>query len=210
MSLAGVSREDGNLTAAKVILLGGGSHAGKSSVAAALAARLGYEARSTDYLARHPGRPWPAGDRPVPPHVVEYYRDLDDAARMESVLAHYRRLAPQIVEIVQTHLAAAAPGLVLEGSALLPETVATMAWPGVAAFWVTADPAVVTGRMLRESGHAEADPGGRALIDAFLRRSLDFDRLFAAQARAAGMALVRVAETETVAAVAERILALTA
>ncbi|MGA0600389.1 hypothetical protein ACO2Q3_06750 [Caulobacter sp. KR2-114] len=195
---------------AKVILLGGSSHAGKSSVAAVLAARLGWEARSTDYLARHPGRPWPVGDRPVPPHVVEYYRDLSDAARMDSVLAHYRRLAPQIVEIVRAHLAPAAPGLVFEGSALLPETVAEVLGPGVAAFWVTADPALVARRMQRESGHAAADAEARALIDAFLRRSLDFDRLFADEARAAGLSVLRVVDGETVEAAAERVLALTA
>jgi len=189
-----------------VILLGGSSHAGKSSVAAALATRLGWEARSTDYLARHPGRPWPVGERPVPKHVVEYYRDLADAARMDSVLAHYRRLAPQILQIVAEHLAPGARGLVLEGSALLPETVAQAVGPGVTAFWLTADDDLVARRMRRESGYAAATAEARALIDAFLRRSLEFDRLFVAEARAAGMTVVQAAEGETVEAVAERIL----
>lgn len=194
--------------AVKVILLGGSSHAGKSTLAAAMAERLGWEARSTDYLARHPGRPWPVGERPVPPHVIEYYRDLDDAARMESVLVHYRRLAPQIAEIVQAHLQPEVQGLVLEGSALLPETVAEVMAPGVAAFWVTAQSDLVTRRMRRESGYESANVEGRALIDAFLRRSLDFETQFRPEAEVEGMAVLAVADGESIAQVADRVLAL--
>jgi 2-phosphoglycerate kinase len=194
----------------KVILIGGTSHAGKSSAAAVVAARLGWEARSTDYLARHPGRPWPVGERAVPPHVVEYYGDLTDQARMDSVLAHYRRLGPQIDDIVRSHLAPGAPGLVLEGSALLPERAAAHTGPGVAAVWITAEPDLVTRRLHSESGYARATAAGRKLIDAFLRRSLAFDRLFLAEAEAKGLIVIKVADGDSIADVADRVLALAA
>ncbi len=42
----------------RVILIGGSSHAGKSTLGQAIAAKLGWSYRSTDKLARHPGRPW--------------------------------------------------------------------------------------------------------------------------------------------------------
>lgn len=42
----------------RVILIGGSSHAGKSTLAQALAAELGWSYGSTDKRARHPGRPW--------------------------------------------------------------------------------------------------------------------------------------------------------
>ena len=45
-----------------VVLIGGSSHAGKSTVSESLAATLGWEHLSTDRQAAHPGRPW----RPVP------------------------------------------------------------------------------------------------------------------------------------------------
>jgi 2-phosphoglycerate kinase len=194
--------------AAKVILLGGGSHLGKSSVAATLARRLCREARSTDYLARHPGRPWPRPDWQVPPHVVEHYRDLTHEARLDSVLAHYRRLAPTIGDIVRAHLATEGSALVLEGSALLPQTVAELTAPGVASVLLTADPATVTRRMRAESGYDDADADGRALIDAFLERSLRFDRLVVADAEARGQAVLREGDDETVESVADRVLAL--
>lgn len=41
----------------KVILIGGSSHAGKSTVAESLAAKLGWSYLSTDRLAAHPGLP---------------------------------------------------------------------------------------------------------------------------------------------------------
>lgn len=198
------------MNSTKVILIGGTSHAGKSSVAGVVAARLGWEARSTDYLARHPGRPWPVGERPVPPHVVDYYADLTDEARMDSVLAHYRRLAPQIDDIVRSGLTPGAQGLVLEGSALLPERAAALMGPGVAAVWVTAGSELVTRRLHRESGYALATAEGRNLIDAFLRRSLAFDRLFLGEAEALGMTVVSVADSESIEAVADQVLALAA
>ncbi len=39
------------------ILIGGTSHAGKSTLAQSLAAKLGWNYLSTDKLARHPGKP---------------------------------------------------------------------------------------------------------------------------------------------------------
>jgi len=41
-----------------VILLGGTSCVGKSSLGQSLASSLGWDLLSTDQLARHPGRPW--------------------------------------------------------------------------------------------------------------------------------------------------------
>jgi 2-phosphoglycerate kinase len=189
-----------------VILIGGTSHAGKSSVAKALAERLGWEMESTDYLARHPGRPWPVGERAVPPHVVEYYRDLDDDERMASVLAHYRRLAPVIGERVRGRLEPGGAPLVLEGSALLPETVAGLIGPGVRTVWITAEPAEIERRLRAESRYTAADAEGRALIDAFLRRSLAFDRLMLPPARRLGFAVLNVEAGVSVEAVVQSVL----
>ena len=52
-----------------VVLIGGTSHVGKSTVARALATSLGFRHVSTDRLARHPGRPWTT----TRPHVREHY-----------------------------------------------------------------------------------------------------------------------------------------
>lgn len=45
-----------SLKQTRVILIGGSSHVGKSTLAQYQAAKLGWNYRSTDKLARHPGR----------------------------------------------------------------------------------------------------------------------------------------------------------
>ncbi|MEK1850498.1 MAG: hypothetical protein AAAC48_01095 [Phyllobacterium sp.] len=50
----------------RVILIGGSSNVGKSTVADALAEKLGRCCVSTDSLAKHPGRPWPQKRRKFP------------------------------------------------------------------------------------------------------------------------------------------------
>ncbi len=124
--------------ALRVALIGGTSHAGKSTTARAVAARLGGEALATDTLARHPGRPWPTPTWVVPDHVAEHYRTLAPEALIDSVLAHYGRMWPMVRELIEARAAdeSAAP-LVLEGSALWPELVAELDLPAVRAVWLT-------------------------------------------------------------------------
>jgi 2-phosphoglycerate kinase len=136
----------------RVALIGGTSHVGKSTTAAAVAARLGWEARSTDGLARHPGRPWPAGGRPVPPHVAEHYSTLAPDQLIASVMAHYRgKVWPIVQSLVAERAGARGTPLVLEGSALLPDLVATLVRPAVRAVWLTAGEALIEVRVRRES-----------------------------------------------------------
>lgn len=160
----------------RVILIGGSSHAGKSSLARQLATRPGWTSASTDHLGRHPGRPWrPAGEA-VPAHVAAYYLELSTEAQVADVRRYYETLWPAIEALVRRHAEdEAQPRLVLEGSAIWPERAATLNVPGVAAVWLTAPPALFEARILAESGHAQADGRGRALIEAFLARTLAFD-----------------------------------
>ena len=199
--------------APKVILIGGTSHAGKSSLARALAGRLGYEALSTDQLARHPGRPWRHGDA-VPPHVVEHYSTLAPEALIASVMQHYEGMWPMVRELVVRRAAdtqatgTQATGLVLEGSALLPDRVAELGREDVAAFWLTADEALLAARMRTESRYDEADANGRALIDAFLERTRRYQRLTNEAVLRLGLPQLEVHPGEPIEAIADRALAL--
>ncbi|WP_316959625.1 hypothetical protein [Streptomyces sp. TRM68367] len=56
-----------------MVLIGGTSHTGTSTVARAVAGRLGFACRSTDGLVRHPGRPWRTPEHEVAPYVAEHY-----------------------------------------------------------------------------------------------------------------------------------------
>jgi 2-phosphoglycerate kinase len=171
----------------RAILIGGTSHTGKSTLAAVLASRLGGEACSTDHLARHPGRPWATAPAGVPAHVAEHYRALSTDEQMASVLDHYRRLAPRIVALVGA--ATARSPLVLEGSALLPATVAPLMAGDVVGVTLLAGPDLLTARINAESRFVERDLTGRGLIDAFLARAIAFNSWLASQAAAHRLAV---------------------
>lgn len=193
----------------RVVLIGGTSHVGKSSLARVLAGRLAYEALSTDQLARHPGRPWPRGDIAVPPHVAQHYSTLGPDALIDSVMAHYEGMWPMVRARIEGCIAeAASPGLVLEGSALLPARVAELAGDRMTPLWLTADEALLETRMRAESRYADADRDGRALIDAFLERTRRYQRLTIAATDRLGLPTLRVRADETIEAVADRALAL--
>jgi predicted kinase len=73
-----------------VVLIGGTSNVGKSTVADEVAARLRFERWSTDSLARHPGRPWRTDGDELPPHAAEHYRDLtvDSSPHLSSAISN--------------------------------------------------------------------------------------------------------------------------
>ena len=171
----------------RVLLIGGTSNVGKSTVAEVLAARLGFEHRSTDYLARHPGRPWRTHEREVPPHVAEHYSTLSVDELIASVLAHYERLWPRIEELIRTH-----PGLVLEGSALWPVRVATLSLPDTAAVWLTADDTTIRDRIHASGDYDTATADERALMDKFVARSQRFQELILADIEKLGLTSIDV------------------
>jgi hypothetical protein len=161
----------------KVVLVGGTSHAGKSTLARALAERLDGEALSTDQLARHPGRPWRQGERDVPPHVAEHYGGLEPEALLGSVMRHYEAMWPWVRALIEWRADDPAAGpLVLEGSALLPARVAELQRPDVGAVWLIGDDELLAARIRRESGFETASEAERRLITAFIERTWRYQR----------------------------------
>ncbi|MBC8160734.1 MAG: hypothetical protein H7Z42_05890 [Roseiflexaceae bacterium] len=156
----------------RAILIGGSSNVGKSTLAEYLATKLGWRYQSTDLLARHPGRPWRPKPEEVPAHVAHHYRSLSVDELMDDVLSHYKRLWPTIEGIIATHATdEAAERLTLEGSALWPETVATLNLDTVAAIWLTASNCFLQERIYRESQFAAASAGEQLLIRKFVERT---------------------------------------
>ncbi|MPY59831.1 hypothetical protein FNH08_22480, partial [Streptomyces spongiae] len=156
-----------------MVLIGGTSNVGKSTVSQAVADRLGFECLSTDSLARHPGRPWRRPDWEVPPHVAEHYGTLTVDELIASVLGHYERLWPRVEELITARATGRGtePGLVLEGSALWPAHVVGLGLPRTAAVWLTADDAVVRARVHAAGRYDTATAGERHLMDKFLART---------------------------------------
>lgn len=163
----------------RVVLIGGTSNVGKSTLAREVATRLGFACRSTDGLARHPGRPWRTPEWEVPAHVAEHYRSLAVDELITSVLDHYGRLWPRIEALITTHAAenSDGPGLVLEGSALWPVHVAGLDVPGTAAVWLTADDAVLRARVHVAGNYQGATAGEQLLMEKFLARTERYQAL---------------------------------
>ncbi|MBD2827926.1 AAA family ATPase [Streptomyces californicus] len=191
----------------RVVLIGGTSNTGKSTVAGRLAERLGFEHRSTDGLARHPGRPWRTPEHEVPPHVAEHYATSTPDELLASVLAHYERLWPRIEELITDRARPGAAGLVLEGSALLPERIARLTVPRTAAVWLTADDAVLRDRVRTAGRYARASEEERLLMDRFLARTHRFQTRTVEAVESLGLARLDVGGGRTVEELADAVMA---
>ncbi|KOU01431.1 MULTISPECIES: AAA family ATPase [Streptomyces] len=191
----------------RVVLIGGTSNTGKSTVAGRLAERLGFEHRSTDGLARHPGRPWRTPEHEVPPHVAEHYATSAPDELLASVLAHYERLWPRIEGLITDRARPGAAGLVLEGSALLPERVVRLTAPRTAAVWLTADDAVLRDRVRTAGRYARASEEERLLMDRFLARTHRFQTRTVEAVESLGLARLDVGGGRTVEELADAVMA---
>lgn len=193
----------------RVVLIGGTSNVGKSTVAAAVAERLGFECLTTDGLARHPGRPWKTPERQVPAHVAEHYRSLTVDELITSVLGHYDRLWPRIEELISAHATegGSSTGLVLEGSALWPVRVAGLRVPRTAAVWLTADDAVVRARVHAAGRYEAATDEEQRLMDKFLARTARYQVLMNDAIDGLGMDRIDVGGGRPVTELADSVLA---
>ena len=161
----------------RVVLIGGSSSVGKSTLAASLAGRLGWPCLSADQLARHPGRPWKTSQGTVPEHVAEHYLSLSVEELVEDVLRHYREMWPGIEAIIRKHAEQRSAGpLILEGSALWPELVATLDCGRVGAVWLTASDELFRARIMQMSGFEERSVRERRMVEKFLERTWLYDQ----------------------------------
>lgn len=162
----------------RVVLIGGSSNVGKSTLAQFLTQQLSWRYQPTDGLARHPGRPWRPKPEPVPAHVADHYLSLSVDELIADVLRHYKRLWPTIEELITTHATdERADCLILEGSALWPETVATLTVERVAAFWLTASNDFLQARIYAASQFATKEPRDQQMIDKFVGRTQRYNDL---------------------------------
>ena len=181
----------------RVILIGGSSHSGKSALSESIAANLGWNRISTDTLARHPGRPWRPEPEKVPDHVAEHYLSLSVEELIQDVLHHYRvNVWPKVEEIVASHINdPSRGGLIIEGSALWPELVATLDFDNIVSLWLTASEAVFQQRIRDESLYHSKTLRKRRMIDKFLERTLVYNAQMIEIANQHGFILVDVQQS---------------
>lgn len=178
----------------KIVLIGGPSHAGKSTLCDALGALPGWSKQSTDMLGSHPGRPWkPAGER-VRPHVVEHYLSLSPDELLADILGFQRRMWPTIERIIEDQHRApgGALNLAFQGSALLPEYTGGLASDRVTPLCLSASPEFLEARIRRNSSYAALSGTARTLVDKFMARNRLMNDLYVRMARENGVRVIDV------------------
>ena len=160
----------------KVLMIGGTSHVGKSTLSRRIADDVGWNFLSTDQLSRHPGRPWRDPGEDLPADVVEHYSTLTTRELTTSVLTHYStNVWPIVRAVISTRLNNPFDlGLVLEGSAILPELASSIAQTGVHSVWLAASETLIRERVHASSAYPQRSKDARKLIDAFLGRTIAF------------------------------------
>ncbi|CAN5787885.1 hypothetical protein BH10CHL1_BH10CHL1_11380 [soil metagenome] len=182
----------------RVILIGGSSNAGKSTLAEALATKLGWRHISTDSLARHPGRPWKTKPETVPTHVAEHYMSLSVDELIKDVLRHYRSMWPNIEALITTHATDdTTDRLILEGSALWPESVATLQLDNVGAIWLTASNELFQERIYAASRFGEATAREQMMIQKFLERTQCYNGQMLAAIKRLGLISLNIETTSS-------------
>ena len=181
------------MRALRVVLIGGTSNVGKSTLARALAGRLGWSCVSTDRLGRHPGRPWRTDGEPIPAHVASHYRSLTAEDLTAEQLRHYERMWPAIASLVEAHaFRDGADRLIVEGSGVWPDRVVQLNIPKVAAIWLTASPETLRTRIHAASRYAGQTDEQRGLIDNFIGRTDQYNQMMLASVRRLGLASIDV------------------
>lgn len=182
----------------RVMLIGGTSNVGKSTLAEALAIQLGWRHISTDSLARHPGRPWPTSTRAVPEHVAEHYVSLSVDELINDVLRHYTSLQPRIEALITTHATDySTDPIVLEGSALWPEFVATLNDDHTAAVWLTASNDLLQRRIYHASRIEKATSTEKLMVQKFVERTLIYNEKMMEAVNRLGLVHINVEATSS-------------
>lgn len=158
-----------------IIVLGGTSHGGKTTVAKKVSSEFNLGLISTDTLAKHPGRPWRSKPDRLPNHVVKHYSTLTREKLLAEVIKHYANQSINIETAVNLS-PDAGRGILIEGSAILPEFASQLRLNICCATWLLFDDEnVLRDRIYTSSQYYDRDPFERQLIERFVQRSIDFN-----------------------------------
>lgn len=189
-----------------IILLGGTSHCGKTTIAKQLSSALNLALISTDSLAKHPGRPWRGKPNQLPNHVVEHYATLTREELCVEVTKHYAKQHSNIETAVNSSLNTD-KGLIIEGSAILPEFVHQLRLNICFATWLLFDDEdVLRDRIYVSSEYYDKDISERRFIEKFTQRSIDFNAFIKAEVEKRTLSYIKVDNSLNVEILAKEIL----
>ncbi len=180
----------------RVILIGGTSHTGKSTLGKSFATKLGWDYLTTDSLARHPGRPWVSkSNRTIKQQVVEHYKNLSTPDLLTDVLKHYaQNVLPQVETLVQACRSNLLDNcLVIEGSALYPSLVRDLVISeDVKGIWLAGNYNLLKNRIYKNSNFAHVGKEEQYLIYKFLERTWLYNQAMLNDLRNLGFICIQV------------------
>jgi hypothetical protein len=119
-----------------------------------------------------PADPGPHTAGPFPEHIATHYLSLSIGELTAEQLRHYQRLWPRIEALVTAHAADADTSrLIIEGSGVLPERVATLKTQHTAAVWLTASAGVLRDRIYSASRFYQRTAEQMGMVEKFLGRT---------------------------------------
>ncbi|MCL2462925.1 MAG: hypothetical protein FWF44_09690 [Defluviitaleaceae bacterium] len=153
----------------KVILIGGSPMTGKSTLAAALSAKLGWQYVSTDDIGEIIQTA--LGIDPMRGvNYLDYYANTDKSALVEDILAYHLRIQPAVSRLTEINSAWGGP-LIIEGWALYPEYVKNIGQKKARALWLVAEGDLLERRLRDNPGFYESAGEPEKVIENYLYRS---------------------------------------
>jgi 2-phosphoglycerate kinase len=185
----------------RVILIGGSPASGKSTVARALADRLGFSVIATDDIgAAARGATGPALAPDLFLMQTKDYREYYISCRVEELLEHakrsHRALWPAIESVIHEH-AAWGSSMIVEDWALLPDLVANLNLGRVAAAWIVVPDKVLESRVRANATFYSGASNTELMIERFTQRSVEFGRWLRSEASALRLPVVKLTGGET-------------
>jgi 2-phosphoglycerate kinase len=187
----------------KVILIGGPPSSGKSTLARAIATRLGYGCISTDDIGlsvrttttaeSHPGlHSMNAGNH------RDYFVNNSAEWLLEDAMRAHAEIWPAIEAIIQAHTVGYfADPVIIEGMALWPERVAALEYPGVASFWLGMSAEELEARTWESIEFDYAPAEAREVTAKFIARNVIWNELMLEACERLGMKVVDTNSTRS-------------
>ena len=183
-----------------VILIGGPPLSGKTTAARAMGLRLGRQIVSTDHLgeaARALTDPATHADL----HACnltghqDYYTAFSPEALLEQALGAHRALWPAVRAVINRHLNWAEP-IIIEGWALLPDLLASMASPKLRCVWIEVPEPTLRSRLEADASFARGASDPALLITRFVERSLRMQDWLRERVSLCGLPLIELSGRE--------------
>ena len=186
----------------RVLLIGGAPGAGKTSLARAVAAELGFGSLTGDDLvvagrALTTAETHPALHQSKGIGHARYFTETPAARLIEDAVALEEAMWPVLVRVIRSHLIARAP-TTIDWWLLSPESVDQLTEAEVTSVWLYVEPEVLEARERRNVEFLAGSSNPERMFSHFMARSLWRNELVAAQAHELGLPVLSQSGEDTI------------